>query len=41
MSKEYQIEEKLIEQLKGLKYIYRPDIVDKSTLEKNTKTKKS
>ena len=28
MSKENQIEDNLIEQLKGLKYIYRPDIVD-------------
>lgn len=39
MSKEYQIEEKLIEQLKGLKYIYRPDIVDRKTLEQNFKEK--
>src|SRR5690554_126118 len=39
MSKENQIEQQLIEQLKGLKYIYRPDIVDRNTLEQNFKTK--
>ncbi|MCW8896745.1 MAG: type I restriction endonuclease subunit R [Flavobacteriales bacterium] len=39
MTKEFQIEEKLIEQLKGLKYIYRPDIVDRKTLEQNFKAK--
>ncbi len=39
MSKENQIEETLIEQLKGLKYIHRPDIVDRKTLEQNFKTK--
>ncbi|MBX7226284.1 MAG: type I restriction endonuclease subunit R [Chitinophagales bacterium] len=39
MSKENQIELYLIEQLKGLKYIYRPDIVDRKTLEQNFKTK--
>ncbi len=39
MSKENQIEENLIEQLKGLKYLYRPDIVDRKTLEQNFKTK--
>ena len=39
MSKENQIELKLIEQLKGLKYIYRPDIVDRKTLEQNFKAK--
>lgn len=39
MSKENQIEHQLIEQLKGLKYIYRPDIVDRNTLEQNFKTK--
>lgn len=39
MSKEYQIEENLIEQLKGLKYIHRPDIVDRKTLEQNFKAK--
>lgn len=39
MNKEHQIEEKLIEQLRGLKYIYRPDIVDRKTLEQNFKSK--
>jgi len=39
MSKENQIELNLIEQLKGLKYIYRPDIVDRKTLEQNFKSK--
>lgn len=39
MNKENQIEDSLIEQLKGLKYIYRPDIVDRKTLEQNFKTK--
>lgn len=39
MSKEYQIEENLIEQLKGLKYTHRPDIVNRKTLEQNFKTK--
>ncbi len=39
MSKEHQIEETLIEQLKGLKYIHRPDIVDRKTLEQNFKVK--
>lgn len=39
MSKEIQIELSLIEQLKGLKYIYRPDIVDRKTLEQNFKDK--
>ena len=39
MSKENQIEENLIEQLKGLKYTHRPDIVDRKTLEQNFKTK--
>ncbi len=39
MSNENQIEEALIEQLKGLKYVYRPDIVDRNTLEENFKTK--
>ncbi len=39
MIKENQIEENLIEQLKGLKYIYRPEIVDRKTLEQNFKTK--
>lgn len=39
MSKEYQIEESLIKQLTELKYNYRPDIVDRKTLEQNFKTK--
>jgi type I restriction enzyme, R subunit len=39
MDKEYQIEEKLIRQLTELKYNYRPDIVDRKTLEQNFKTK--
>jgi type I restriction enzyme, R subunit len=39
MSKENQIEENLIEQLVGLKYTYRPDIVNRKTLEQNFKTK--
>ena len=39
MSKENQIEQNLIEQLKGLKYIHRPDIVDRKTLEQNFKSK--
>ena len=39
MTKEHQIEENLIEQLKKLKYIYRPDIVDRKSLEQNFKTK--
>lgn len=39
MTKEYQIEENLIEQLKELKYTHRPDIVDRKTLEQNFKTK--
>ena len=39
MTKEYQIEENLIKQLKELKYVHRPDIVDRKTLEQNFKTK--
>jgi len=39
MSKENQIEGSLIEQLKGLKYTHRPDIVDRKSLEQNFKTK--
>ncbi len=39
MTKEFQIEENLIGQLKELKYIHRPDIVDRKTLEKNFKAK--
>lgn len=39
MSKENHIEINLIEQLKGLKYIHRPDIIDMNTLEQNFKAK--
>lgn len=39
MSKESQIEESLIQQLTELKYIYRPDIIDRKSLEQNFKTK--
>ena len=39
MIKEYQIEENLIEQLKELKYVYRPDIIDRKSLEQNFKAK--
>ncbi len=39
MTKEYQIEGNLIEQLKELKYTYRPDIVDRKSLEQNFKVK--
>jgi type I restriction enzyme R subunit len=39
MSKENQIEQTLIKQLVDLKYIYRPDIVDRKTLEQNFRTK--
>ena len=39
MTKENQIEENLIRQLTDLKYNYRPDIVDRKTLEQNFKTK--
>lgn len=39
MTKEFQIEESLIGQLKELKYIHRPDIVDRKTLEVNFKTR--
>ena len=39
MSRENQIEESLIKQLTELKYIYRPEIVDRKTLEQNFKTK--
>lgn len=39
MSKENEIEKNLIEQLKRLKYIHRPDIVDRKTLEQNFKAK--
>ncbi|MBE9468424.1 MAG: type I restriction endonuclease subunit R [Bacteroidetes bacterium] len=39
MTKEYQIEENLIKQLKEMKYVYRPDIVDIKSLEQNFKAK--
>jgi len=39
MIKENQIEEDLIEQLKGLKYTYRPDIVNRKSLEENFRAK--
>ena len=39
MNTESQIEEQLIEQLKGLKYKYRPDIKDRQSLEQNFKKK--
>ena len=39
MTKEKQIEENLIKQLTELKYIYRPDIADRKTLEQNFKDK--
>lgn len=39
MTKEHQIEENLIEQLKELKYTYRPDIKDRQSLEQNFKAK--
>jgi type I restriction enzyme, R subunit len=39
MNKENQIEENLIEQLKGIKYTSRPDIINRKTLEQNFRTK--
>lgn len=39
MATENQIEVKLVEQLKELKYTHRPDIIDRKTLEQNFKTK--
>jgi type I restriction enzyme R subunit len=39
MTKEYHIEEKLIEQLKELKYSYRPDIINRKSLEQNFRVK--
>jgi type I restriction enzyme R subunit len=39
MGKEKQLEEGLIQQLKDLKYIHQPDIVDRKTLEQNFKAK--
>ncbi|URW80730.1 type I restriction endonuclease subunit R [Xiashengella succiniciproducens] len=39
MYKEYHTEGNLIKQLIDLKYVYRPDIIDRKTLEQNFKTK--
>lgn len=39
MTREKQIEEELIEKLQSLKYNYRPDIVDRKTLEQNFRSK--
>jgi type I restriction enzyme R subunit len=39
MNKERQIEERLIEQLKDLKYTYRDDICDRNSLERNFRQK--
>ncbi len=39
MTKEHIIEENLIEQLRGLKYTHRPDIIDRKSLEQNFKAK--
>ena len=39
MSKEQQIEESLIQKLTDLKYIYRPEIRDRNTLEQNFRAK--
>ncbi len=39
MTKEAEIENNFIQQLEGLKYSYRPDIVDRKSLEQNFKTK--
>jgi type I restriction enzyme R subunit len=39
MNKEKQIEERLIEQLRNLKYIYRDDIRDRNSLERNFREK--
>lgn len=39
MTKEQQIEDNLIELLKGLKYTHRPDIKDRKSLEQNFKAK--
>jgi len=39
MTTETQIENNLIKQLKDLKYIHRPDILDRKTLEQNFKSK--
>lgn len=39
MTTESQIEKNLLEQLIGLKYIYRPDIIDRKSLEENFRKK--
>ena len=39
MVKENQIEAQLVQQLTELKYVHRPDIIDRKTLEQNFKTK--
>ena len=39
MTKEFQIEEELIQQLVELKYTHRPDIKDRKSLEQNFKEK--
>src|SRR5690554_732026 len=39
MTKEYEIENWLIERLKDLKYIHRPDISDRKSLEANFRAK--
>lgn len=39
MTTERQIEKNLLEQLIGLKYIYRPDIIDRKSLEENFRKK--
>jgi len=39
MTNEHQIEENLIERLRGLKYTHRPDITDWKSLEQNFKAK--
>ena len=39
MAKENQIEAQLVQQLTELKYNYRPDIIDRKTLEQNFKAK--
>lgn len=39
MTLEHQLEEKLIEKLRSLKYEYRADIRDRATMEKNFREK--
>lgn len=39
MAKENQVETDLVRQLEGLKYVYRPDIIDRKTLELNFRAK--